>query len=195
MPHDASRARRLRLIQGYRQDDYPPPRAYDAGLRARFAIVLDAYRPAAEGMLFDVELFLQLVGALLEAVPHDRVVFEVAEDRRIDALRQLEATYTGASLVGLEPPDQIVLLRDEKPVCVLETECRVDVGGPEPYHDAYTLALYTQADLAPGFRAVCERVGAALGATLTGYDQGARQREPYVALWKRPLRWVGMKGW
>lgn len=189
------RMRSLRLVRGYQPATYPPPRAYDAGLRQRFAVALDTHRPEAEGMFADVELFLRLVGAVLEAVPHERVVFEVDEDRRVESLSQLQALYAGVRGSVHEPPKHIILTRHGRPVCIIETECRVRVGGPAPYHDAYSAVLYTKEDHATALRHACEQVAGELGAHVVGYDEGAPHRAPFVPLWKRPLQWLGVKAW
>lgn len=180
------RQRRLRLVRGYESGTYPPPRAYDAGLRERFAAVLDTYRPDAEGMLSDVELFLGLVDALLEAVPHDQVLFELGDTRQASAPRPI---------VTLEPPQQIILAWQGRVVGVIETECRVNIGGPEPFHDAYTVAVYTKVDRSADFRAACGAVCEAAGAVASCFAEGVALREPFVPFWKRPLRWVGRKAW
>ena len=170
--------RRLRLLKGYPSGTHPSPRAYDAGLRERFAAMLDTTRPDAEGMFLDVELFLRLIDALLEVVPHDQVLFEQGDERP----------------VTLEPPEQIFLARDAHVVCVVETECRVNVGGTPPYHDAYTVVLYTRTDFAQAFREAAERTAASLGVPCTSEADGpAEATPPEPPLWKLPLQWMGGK--
>lgn len=188
--------RQLRLVRGYPADAYPPPRAYDAGLRERFAVVLDAYRPASEGMFADVELFLQLVAALLEAVPHERVVFARPGGQTVaDGPAAMAHLAAATPDEGLQPPEQIVLMEGDQPVCVVETECRVNVGDEAPFHDAYTIALYTKADRSQDFVRACERIGVEVGASLADFQDEPARREPFVPLWKRPLRWLGVKAW
>ena len=68
--------RRIALVAGYHPCSFPPPVAYDAGLRERFAVVLDSYRPDKDGMFFDADLFVRLAAALLRAVPHDSLAVE-----------------------------------------------------------------------------------------------------------------------
>ena len=59
-PNPTMPARRIALVAGYHPCSYPPPVAYDAGLRERFAVVLSSYRPDKDGMFFDADLFVRL---------------------------------------------------------------------------------------------------------------------------------------
>ena len=83
----------------------------------------------------------------------------------------------------------------ERLVAVGETESWASVGGPAPYHDSFTLSLYTAENRAVEFRAVCEAVAQEGDVTVTAFHEALGRKEPFVPWWRRPLRWLGVKPW
>ena len=69
--------RLLALICGYDVHATPPPGwAAAAGLRKRFAIVLDPIRDERTETDFDVRLFLNLAPAIFKLMPHNSITIE-----------------------------------------------------------------------------------------------------------------------
>jgi hypothetical protein len=186
----------LSVVTGYHKCSAPPGVAYDAGLRRRFAIVLSSYRPDKDGMYFDADLFVRLLDGLLAVLLHDTLEIELPGDAVcLRSLDELSAIYAGCPEMERDPPSRMRIYNNGELVAIEDTEPWAYVGGPEPYHDSYTLSLYTAEDQSVAFWRVCEAVSKQSGARITGFHTAAPWKEPFVRWWKRPLRWVGLKPW
>jgi hypothetical protein len=192
---EAGTDRALALVSGYHKHSYPPPEAYDAGLRRRFAIVLDTYRQDYEGIYFDTELFLGLVTEVFRTIPHDRMAITMWEGNAFDSVEALAQSYCGMAQDDRDPPARVRLFRGADMVCLVETEFWAYCGGPWPYHDSYTVSLYTAEDRSPELRAVCEDLCSRLGTQVAGFHTGEPCKEPFVRWWRRLLRLFGAKPW
>ena len=53
------------------------------------------------------------------------------------------------------PPMRARLVQNGRVVCVEETEFWVMCGGPEPYHDSYTLSFYTREEVSQRLEVAC----------------------------------------
>lgn len=128
-------------------------------MRERFAVVLSSYRPDKDGMLFDATLFVRFAAALLRAVPHDSLAVETGGGSPIlESLPELVERYARQDEMDRDPPLRMRASLGDRLVAVVETEAWASVGGPAPYHDSFTLSLYTAENRADEFRAVCEAV-------------------------------------
>ncbi len=195
-PDPTTPARHIALVAGYHSCSFPPPVAYDAGLRERFAVVLSSYRPDKDGMFFDADLFVRLAAALLRAVPHDSLAIETGGGSPIlGSLPELAERYARQDEMDRDPPLRMRASLGDRLVAVGETEAWASVGGPAPYHDSFTLSLYTAENRAVEFRAVCEAVANDGGVTVTAFHEALGHKEPFVSWWRRPLRWLGVKPW
>jgi hypothetical protein len=65
----------------------------------------------------------------------------------------------------------------------MNAELYARCGGPEPYHDSYTLSLYAEEFNPAIFTPLCESVCASLGANLVSVVEG--EPEPYVSIWTK----------
>jgi hypothetical protein len=188
--HDNSNQRRLALVAGYHACSFPPPFAADAGLKERFAVVLDSFRADKDGMFFDAELFVQITAALLQAIPHHSLDIEIgANQAPLHSMPALADCYARQEESEREPPLRMKMYSDQRLVACEETEWWVQVGGPAIYHDSYTFSFYTAANRTSDFRSICERVSSEIGAVITGFHEAPSQ-PPFAPLWKRPLQWL-----
>jgi hypothetical protein len=195
-PNPTTPARRIALVAGYHPCSYPPPVAYEAGLRERFAVVLSSYRPDKDGVFFDADLFVRLAAALLRVVPHDSLAIETGGGSSVlRSLPELSERYARLDESERDPPLRMRASLGDRLVAVGETEAWAAVGGPAPYHDSFTLSLYTVENRAVEFRAVCEAVAHDGGVTVTAFHEALGRREPFVPWWRRPLRWLGVRPW
>lgn len=189
-------SRQIALVAGYHPCSFPPATAYDAGLRERFAVVLSSYRPEKDGMFFDAELFVLIADALLQSIPHDSLEIELDErSPHFKSLTELTELYSSQDELDHEPPNSMKALLGKRLVAVEATEPWMAVGGPDPYHDSFTMSFYTVEDRADEFRRICESVAEQSGVTVTAFHEAERQKEPFAPWWRRPLRWIGVKPW
>ena len=135
-----SNDRTLCLVKGYHRESYPPELAYKAGLLNRFAVVLDTYRSNKADSFFDAELFLAIMTAICDTIPHDAISLEMDEGGKISSLAELSAAFLHLDESDREPPYRACLFEGDKLVCVEATEFWVRVGGPPLYHDSLRTA-------------------------------------------------------
>lgn len=182
--------RTLCMVSGYHAASFPPADAFESGLRHRFAVVLDTYRRDKADMYFDTSLFLHLVPTLCQTIGFDSVAIRITEGNCLHSFDDLARHYDGLEEPEHEPPDRIDLLRSGVLVGVVETEFWTMVGGPFPYHDSYTLSLYTERDRSSDLQRVSETACSEVGAVITGYHKGQESKEPYRPWWRKALRWL-----
>ena len=188
--------RRIALVSGYHSCSFPPLIAFDAGLRNRFAVVFDTYRPQEEGMFFDADLFLDIVEAFLRTVPYDRLDIEMGgKYGPLQSASELKNWYACHKERVNDPPLRMRCWSENLLVAVEETELWVNVGGPDVYHDSITASFYTAVDSTDELRILSERVCNEKGAIITGFHEADARKDPFVPLWKRPFRWLGVKPW
>ncbi|HEV3343190.1 MAG TPA: alpha/beta fold hydrolase [Pirellulales bacterium] len=196
MPDQSANYRQIALVAGYHPCSFPPPTAYDAGLKQRFAVVLSSYRPDKEDMFFDAELFVLIADALLQAIPHDSLDIEFGVGApHLKSLTELTELYASQNEIDHEPPNSMKAFFGDRLVAVEETEPWAAVGGPAPYHDSFTMSFYTAEERTAEFRRICEAVACQSGVTVTAFHEAERNKEPFVPWWRQPLRWLGAKPW
>jgi hypothetical protein len=183
------------VLQNFSDDPYPPSKAYDAGLTARFAVVMDTFRENQVDMFFDADLFICVLDGICRAIPHDSLTIEVGAEQDLHSFHDLSAWYRDRTADDRDPPIRVNLYYDGRLVAHAETEEWAMVGGPAPYHDSYTLSFYTPEDRSEQFRGICERIGIELEATITDIHHAAARKEPFTPLWKTPLKWLGLTSW
>ncbi len=181
--------RTLYLVSGDHAANFPPADAYQAGLRHRFAVVLDTYRRDKVDMYFDSDLYLRLVPALCQAIGYEGVDIRMTDRSRLTSFDDVAHHYAGREEIEQEPPERIQLGRRGQTVGIVATEFWTMVGGPFPYHDSYTLSFYTEQDRSAELRRVSETVCSEVGAVITGYYSGQQRKEPDRPWWRRVLRW------
>lgn len=160
--------RTVQIVTGYHEFTPPNP-AVDtvAGLPFRFAVVLDSYRADSASAIFDSELYCAAVGAVTKILNVDSLVIS-GECEACTSVGELESYYQTVAAEDREPPNWIRCLRNEKTVAVCASELWVRVGGPEPYHDGYTLSVFVPHDVGEALRKVCEDAVTACGGIIEG---------------------------
>lgn len=164
--------RTFRLVRGYHRHSNLPAIAHEAEMAERFAVVLDTTRHDKVDWFFDSELFLAISEEIIRLIAPDTIKIELEEGISYASLATLAAAYTALPEADREPPTRMLFFRDGRLVGLEETEFWVRVGGPDFYHDSYTLSFYTARDRFAEFQAVCEMVSMNLGATITGVHEG-----------------------
>ncbi len=183
------------FVSGYHEQSYPPPVAYEAGLHERFAVVMDMVLSRVGDGLFDTELFLRIMAAIIGAIKHDSLSIVIDSHNEVGSLSELTDWYDSRDRLDHEPPFEMYLRQGAQLVAMTETEFWAKIGGPDIYHDSYTLSVYTAEGSLGTLRNACEQVCHELGAPVSGFHVGAERKEPFVSWWCLPLKWLGFKVW
>lgn len=182
--------RNIILVSGYLHEDYPPEIAYDAGLRNRFSVVLQTYRSDKVDMFFDFDQYTALLTAIVEALPHDSEIAEYLDGAQDESVASMFSHLGSQSEYEREPPKWLTLKQGGETVGLMETEFWVRGGGPGPYHDSYTLSIYTAEDHTDRFRQICGEVCSQRDCAVADFHKGVENKRPRVPWWKRPYRWL-----
>jgi hypothetical protein len=176
----------FRLVTGYLPEiDRLPDVAAQLGLLRRVALVLnDDDAPHSP-------LYWDLVKAMTESVAADGGTFEIDTDRDplvFDSLVAMREHVAGHPETG-RPFNRAVFCRGGRATAFINVEPWAAVGGPFPYSDSWTFAIYRETDDARTLRDACHRVCARHGLPVQEELQGLP--EPRGApWWKRLVRWL-----
>ena len=135
----------IRFVAGIEPRQRPPAAVKTAGLRHRFAVIQDTYRPdkASQAAYFDEALWRRLLAFARETAP-DAQVRIVACDRA----KEMDAADFLATSASIEEPPALLFVRANGTlVLCIETEYWTQVGGPWPYHDSYSYAMWSNDDV------------------------------------------------
>ena len=138
--------RTLKVVVGsHPETPSPPEEAIAASLLDRVAVVLDSYRPDRVDLYFDTELFLATSDAILQALlPDSLEIVRSATQPSLESLDALGREWLAAPEVEREPPELLRALRSGSVVCLAVPELWAQVGGPQPYHDSYTMSFFAR---------------------------------------------------
>lgn len=142
-------------------------------------------------MYFDWRLFSNLVKRLLEPLGCDSVAISLEDQQTLASLDELAKKIASLPEEDQLPPTHVRAMKDENLLCLVETEFWTRVGGPEPYHDSYTVSFYTRASHAAQFTQICRSVCTELGATISSMEVADTLTPPADDQWGRkggPLR-------
>ncbi|MFT3728445.1 MAG: hypothetical protein QM759_11530 [Terricaulis sp.] len=159
----------------------PPMRA--AGFAHRFAVVQHTSRPGAADMYFDAHLWRALL-AFAEGLGADGGVVTIAQGKRELAVAEFLRAWDAEDAAERGPPDAIVVRRDDAMIAYIATEPWVNVGGPAPYHDSYTYAVFTHEDIGARLMAFLAARADAAGWDLADEVMTAPVRKPRSLLQK-----------
>ena len=122
-----------------------------SGLDQRFAVIQDTYVTGHPDMVFDDRLWLTLVDFLgrQSAAQEVRVT---REEGQVVGLALFVSNWKGVARADREPPPLVEFRTDAATSAVMATEYWSRVGGPEPYHDSYTYAIWTRDDVEEALR-------------------------------------------
>lgn len=158
--------RSVAMVFGYLPEiDRPFEVAAAAGLTLRIALCLDTWRGDDEGMYFDDQLAVALLGVMAASIPHDRQEVAVGEASRTWAsLTEWHENYRRLPPDDRGPFDEVRLFLEGKLQAIVRTEPWVRIGGPHPYHDTWTFSAYLEqfdrVSMQAGLLAACSEQGA-----------------------------------
>lgn len=176
----------FRLIFGYLPEiDRVPDTARKLGLLCRVAAVL--YDDEIPHSLF----YWDLVEAFVESLPGDSVTFEIETDKDLlvfSSASLLRRSADGCPELGI-PFNRATFYLRGRGQAFIDVEPWAMIGGPDPYHDSWTFAIYRETEDVTQLRDACYRVCAKHGLPFLEEIRGlAAPKE--APLWKRFLRWL-----
>ena len=178
------------IVIGYHPFTYPPELAHKAGLGNRFAVIFDTTNQERGYAYLDPILYAAVLSALCEAVPLDSLVIKRSKGGDLHAFEDLLEELSPCD-VDLDPPERVLGFRHTKLVAFAETEEWINIGGPAPYSDSYTLSVYTELDRSDDFLQICRRVLSDHGISITDIHVGQKVKIPFRPWWKAGLDWLG----
>lgn len=187
---ETSPHRTMKVVVGYvPRVDQRPRWAQDLGFDRRVAFVLETYRPdQGPDMFFDLELYAALLQGAREVFQADRMVVVSPQGRTTelaeapDVVRLLELRRE----LDREPLEQLVLRRGDAVVASIGSEPWANAGGPSPYHDSYTVPIYSSEDRSTDLIAAARATRHELGAVIEEVIHA--DAEPTAIGWPARLR-------
>jgi hypothetical protein len=138
---------------------------------------MESYRPDRHDYFFDGELYAAFMETLWQLLAPDLAVLRHprTEMRELRSLEDMIRTVQHEAQQKEEPLEEILLKRDGGDVALVVSEPWAKVGGPEPYHDAYVVAVFSRdriaAALEQGIRSAVERSGATIYNLIHGSER------------------------
>jgi hypothetical protein len=136
-------------------------------------------------------LYWDLVEAFVESLPADSVTFEIDTDKEslpIASVSSMREYVDGRPQVG-RPFERAIFYLRGRAHAFIDVEPWAAVGGPFPYYDSWTFAIYRDTDDTTRVRNACYRVCTQHGIPVLEEIRGlaAPKEQPW---WKRLLRWL-----
>jgi hypothetical protein len=176
--------RTLKLVFGYLKDiDRPNKKADSSGLSRRLAVAFDTWRSDRADMCFDSRLYLAVLSAILEAVPHDSIKIFTGSTEEYSSLSQLEQKYRSVAEDEREPFRCADVFQAGRLVGHINTVRYDAVGGPEPYHDAIVAEVFLRDLDEEKLRTKISEAAAGEGAVIKEVRRGGPA--PSISLWTR----------
>ncbi len=177
----------FRFVFGYLPEiDRLPTMAEKCGLRCRVAAVLN-YSDVPHS-----PLYWDMVGAFVENLDHDSIVFEIDTESTplvFTSVREMQDLVESRPTDYGGPFDRATLYLRGKAKAFIDTEAYAMCGGPQPYSDSWTFAIYRETDEATGLNDACYGVCSQYGLpTLEAMHGLPDPQEPPFS--KRLLRWL-----
>jgi hypothetical protein len=135
----------IRFLAGIEPWNRAPAAVKAAGFAHRFAVIQETHRAnkAEYGMYFDEALWRRLFEFAREIAPGAQVGivgYGCANEMTADDFLTANAS--------IEDPPAFLLVRANGTLSLcIETEFWTNVGGPWPYHDSYTYAIWSSDDV------------------------------------------------
>lgn len=139
------------VMRGFDGVSVVPKLARSAKLEHRVAIIQHTYRPDSADMYFDAPLwerllkFAENVCRKMGGNGDVRVVSREGADAC--AAAAFLARFRGESDAEREPPELIIVREQAAVVLLIVTEYWAHAGGPAPYADSYTYAIFSRQDI------------------------------------------------
>jgi hypothetical protein len=177
--------RTLKLVFGYLKDiDRPNKKAKSSGLSRRVAVAFDTSRSDRTDMFFDSRLYLAVLSAILEAVPHDSLkISPCSPGEEYSSLSQLERSYRSVAEEEREPFRSADVFQAGGLIGHINTLRYDSVGGPEPYHDAIVAEVFLRDLDEKKLRMKISEAAAREGAVIKEIRRGGPA--PFISLWTK----------
>lgn len=136
-------------------------------------------------------LYWELVQAIVEYVPAESVVFDFDYDEtplRFMSLAQMQQHMAGRPEVDVAF-NRATLFKSGKPTALIDVEPYALGGGPFPFSDSWTFAVYRAAPNVAALREACYAVCQRHGLPILEELQGRETPQPR-AWWRRCLDWA-----
>jgi hypothetical protein len=174
----------IRFVAGFEPDMAVPARVRAGALTHRFAVIQDSYRSDSTDMYFDEALWLRLIEFAKAFAPGASVAIIEDESTAPCEPEEFLARWRAVAADDREPA--AIVVRDAgRLLLYIEPEFWTRVGGPSPYHDSYTYALYSN-------EAVAQRVMTFLAQAdaAQGWEMATEVLPPNAPLpfWKKVLQ-------
>jgi hypothetical protein len=117
-----------------------PPAVRKTGLDHRFAVIQETYRPDSPDMYFDAALWLCLLDFACSYAPG-------AEVRIGKAALPLDVFLRNWQASDDPDPEPVEVRQQGEFVLYVAPEFWANIGGPAPYADSYTYAVFSREDL------------------------------------------------
>jgi hypothetical protein len=137
----------IALVWGYLPEiDHLNSHAAQLQLLNRLAIVMPSFYPGKTEMYFDSALFLTIVKVLLDVIPHQeiKIYLDKNQQKVLASLEELKQHYAGLSEENQSPFHSAKLIGSQNIPAYWECIDYTAIGGSAPYHDSFTLAVYTK---------------------------------------------------
>lgn len=133
----------LKMVSGYLPHiDELPDQARRLGFHLRLAVVFETYRCDHPDMVFDAALYVSLLGAVKSALSCDRMEVLLEDGRTRMAMQTAEELTRGLDQELPEPYPRLTYFAGPEARAFVDAISWARVGGPEPYHDSYTIAFF-----------------------------------------------------
>jgi hypothetical protein len=146
------------------------------------AFVLDTYRPDRVDAYFDSELYAVLLESVRNVFEPDSMTVESTSGE----IRDLKTAADVKRLLGsddeAEPLEGVVLRKGASEIARIGSEPWVKSGGPMPYHDSYTIPIYSKEDRTKEIEVAARSTCAAIGAEVTEVITAQETPQPQSVL-------------
>ncbi|MCB1934989.1 MAG: hypothetical protein KDF59_03500 [Nitrosomonas sp.] len=173
----------ITIVYGYHPDTPVPEQVYTENLCYRFAIIFETAFPEYNTILFQSELFIELLSAIKTQVGGDSIQIESDEKKQYQSINLFKDDLLKLAEDERMPPRRIFLRKNNSLICFGETEFWALCGGPAPYSDSYTVSFYTKENMNEVFNAACSNVCSEMGAIIRERIQGLPY--PEKPWWKK----------
>jgi len=138
----------FKVVVGYLRDvDRLPRDAARLGLPHRCAFVMDTYSPDSVDDTFNAPLYHAMIGMVWGVLRCDRADVFLPNRRSAASLAELETLVHKYTRTEDMPVPEMIMFRGPAPAAFMESQLWALAGGPPVYHDSYTVAVFTSADV------------------------------------------------
>jgi hypothetical protein len=164
----------LILVRGFLRDIDTAPRPTGLSHVARLAIAFDTCSQESVDAAIDPNVYMLLIECVCQVVAADRLWVEQPTPKAYSWADFRNSI--AESLERLEPPSRIVCMNAaQERQAVIDCVPWWRVGGPEPYHDSCTLAVYADATTLVRLEKVVRDRSASVGVEVAPTIVGAAE--------------------